>query len=165
MNTTLKVTFVASLLAASFTASAIDTPNWGNPYDLYVGGVSYHNNNGSHQGNHGSTVTGPSFMVCNQRLNEAMAYHSSAGDSFVGQTMCHLSTTVLYLPQIVAPDNGGNTGPDHPLFEELSLLEKKYNIDAYQDRLNQVQQEFNIEGFRAEYEQLHVKSLQITKRK
>lgn len=161
MNIVKRSLVMSVLSVCAGSALAIDTPDWGNPYDLYIGGVTY---NGSgytgHSGVHGSVVSGGTMGICNSRLQDKKNMHQSAGDSFISQVNCYLKTTVLHEPQIVSPDfGGGNTGTT-PIYVELDALEEKYNLQGYQEELQAIQKRYNISGFRQEFEQLYIRSLQ-----
>ena len=161
MNSVKRSLVMSVFSVCAGSALAIDTPDWGNPYDLYIGGVTY---NGSgytgHSGMHGSVVSGGTMGICNSRLQDKKSMHQSAGDSFVSQVNCYLKTTVLHEPQIVSPDlGGGNTGTT-PIHVELDALEEKYDLQGYQQELNAIQKRYNISGFRQEFEQLYIRSLQ-----
>lgn len=157
----IKTLFASALcLTVSNIALAADTPDWGNPYDAYIGGLWYTGSNGhGHTGTHGSVVSGGSWAVCNQRLGEAESYHESAGDTFVSRTNCYLKTTVLYEPQIASPNiSDGNTGTK-PFHYELEALEEKYDLVGYQLELRTLMEAYNIPDFRKEFLQMHTKSV------
>jgi hypothetical protein len=157
----IKTLFTSALcLTISNYALAADTPDWGNPYDSYMGQVTYTGSNGhGHSGTHGSVVSGGTLAICNQRLGAAESYHQSAGDSFVSKTYCYLKTTVLYEPQIASPNiSTGNTGTK-PIHYELEALEEKYDLVSYQQQLKSIMKSFDIEGFRKEFIKLHAKSI------
>ncbi|TQV87236.1 hypothetical protein [Aliikangiella coralliicola] len=150
----------SSLLAASFSVMSADEPDWGNPFDLYIGSVTYSGSGiTGHSGTHGSVVTGATMSICNSRLSTKKSMHTSAGDSQIAEVPCYLKTTVLHEPQIATPNtNWGNTGTT-PIYTELEALKEKYNIATYEQRIEALKREFNIDGFRQEFERLHVKSL------
>ena len=138
MNKKIKTAIIAATIAStSFSAMSQDTgADWGNPYDLYIGSVMYSGSGMSgHSGNHGSVVTGPSFSVCNDRINQKKAMHTSAGDSQTSEVMCYLKTTVLYQPQKLDPDSDNGSNPDLPFFDNLEQLEVQYSISLYQEKL------------------------------
>ena len=74
-----------------------------------------------------------------------------------------MKTTALFLPQIVAPSvNGGDgvtTYPGNPIRNELEKLKVQYDLDAYNEENQTLAKKYNIEGFRAEYEALHQRSI------
>lgn len=170
MKNQLTKTFLATSLLATSMVALAEGPgaDWGNPYDLYMGSVDYMGTGVGHTGNHGSTVTGPDWTTCNNRLNTKKSMHTSAGDSQqLNEVPCYLKTTVLYQPMIFSPDfaggNSGNSG-NTTIHHELETLKEKYDIAGYTQQLANLRKEFNIDSFRAEYEKLHAKSLTTQKR-
>ena len=158
----IKTLFTSALcLIIANNAMAANAPNWGNPYDLYIGSVTYTGSSTGHSGTHGPVVTGGTWSKCHERMGNADSYHQSAGDSFVSKNYCHLQTTVLYEPQIASPDFSiGNTGTK-PFHYELEALEEKYDLEGYQEQLKAIMKDYNIEGFRNEFLQLHTKSIRF----
>ncbi|WP_196141173.1 hypothetical protein [Aliikangiella sp. G2MR2-5] len=153
--------FVAILSALSLSATAQDTgPNWGNPYDLWIGGVTYQSNGTAgptHNGTHGNTVTGGSYSVCNGRLQDAIASHAS--EPQVSMTGCYLKTTVLFQPALVADDPVTNSNSDNPIWAELDALKLRYNLSGFSKEIQALEQKYNIESFRTEFEALYIKSI------
>ncbi len=157
-NTTI-LAVIVSVFALS--AAAEDTPNWGNPYDLWVGGVTYQSNGTAgptHNGSHGNTVSGASYSICNGRLQNAINSHS--GEPQTSLTYCYLKTTVLFLPQMVEFDfDNGNNNTGNPIWNELETLKNRYNLNTYNEEVRNLEKKYNIDGFRTEYEALHQRSI------
>ncbi|MCW8879750.1 MAG: hypothetical protein OQK51_22040 [Kangiellaceae bacterium] len=158
----LKHTALSTILSLfAFSASAQDTgPNWGNPYDLWIGGVTYQSNGtagATHNGSHGNTVTGASYSICNGRLQDAIASH--AGEPQTSLVSCYLKTTVLFEPAKVENDIAGGSNNDNPIWSDLETLKVRYNLSSYAKEIQALEQKYNIDSFRAEYEALHIKSI------
>jgi hypothetical protein len=147
---------ILSVFALSSAAS--DSSNWGNPYDLWVGGAWYQGSGGvGHTGTHGSVVSGASYGICNSRLQEAMSSHSGESTSITG---CNLRTTVLFLPQVSLPVfDGDDSNTGNPIWNELKALEAEYNFKSYKQEIQNLENIYNIEGFRTKYEALHQRSI------